>query len=471
MDLLGGCAYHPAMGAKILLIEDEAAYRNMLSEALAARGYETIETGTAEEGIHRARREHFDLILTDVKLPGMSGVDAIPAIKEAAPEADIIVMTAFSSRETAVKAVKRGAYDFFSKPFSLGELDIVIRRALERRTLQGEVKSLKQSLASGGPTTRIIGDSAPMRELKATLERIAPLATTVLVTGESGTGKELVSDTIRALSPRASAPFVKVNCAAIPENLFEAELFGHEKGAFTGASTARPGKFEQAHGGTIMLDEIGEMPLSVQPKLLRAVEQKQIERLGGSRPFDVDVRIIAATNRNLEQRVREKAFREDLFYRLNVASVEIPALRERKEDIPLLTEHFMHKIHDTLGVPAAKASPDALLLLAEHDWPGNVRQLANILERAAIQSTTESITSADLSKALGSNSPGITCALNTNGVIDLRKTLMEMERSLLINALEKTQGNQKQAAELLTLTPKNLWAKLKKHGIDPKSLA
>ena len=348
------------MKANILIIEDDASFRAMLEEALGARGYSVRTAAKAENGVDMARNHACDLILTDVKLPGMSGVEAIPRLREASPGADIIVMTAYSSKETAVEAVRRGAYDFFSKPFSLSELDVVIRRALDKRRLQNEVATLRETLRRDGPAMRIVGDSAAMAEVKAMVERVAPLDSTVLVTGESGTGKELVSETIRALSPRAGAPFIRVNCAAIPEHLVENELFGHEKGAFTGATGAQPGKFELAHTGTILLDEIGDMPLNVQPKLLRAVEQKQVERLGARKPLDVDVRIIAATNQPLAERVRHKAFREDLYYRLSVAVVEIPPLRRRKEDIPLLATHFLARIRATLGLDVREPSPAAL---------------------------------------------------------------------------------------------------------------
>ncbi|MBU1001121.1 MAG: sigma-54 dependent transcriptional regulator [Proteobacteria bacterium] len=457
------------MLANILLIEDDAAFRGMIVEALRARDYEVSPTGRAEDGIDIARSGSFDLILTDVKLPGMSGVEAIPKLKEAAPDADIIVMTAYSAKETAVEAVRLGAYDFFSKPFSLSELDVVIRRALEKRRLQREVLALRETLRSEGPTMRIIGNSRPMQEVKALVERIAPLDTTVLVTGESGTGKELIADTLRSLSRRSSGPFVKINCAAIPEHLFENELFGHEKGAFTGASTPQPGKFELAHRGTIMLDEIGDMPLLIQPKLLRVVEQKQVERLGARRPVDVDVRIIAATNQQLQQRVRDKAFREDLYYRLSVAVIELPPLRQRKGDIPMLAEHFIKRINATLGLPVKSIATDALAALEQHHWPGNVRQLANTLERAAIHAASDTLTAGDIATALGGPKPSLTGSESGAKAIDLRATLHEMERKLIVGALNRAAGRQTEAAVLLGLTPKNLWAKIRKHDIDPKT--
>ncbi|MDR3045079.1 MAG: sigma-54 dependent transcriptional regulator [Desulfovibrio sp.] len=515
------------MSGHILLIEDDTAFQSMLREALEERGHRVTTAGRAEDGIALLRGGGFDLVLSDVMLPGMSGVEAIPHLRSAAPGTDIIVMTAYSTRELALEAVKLGAYDVFSKPFSLKEMDIVIRRAMEKRGLQAEIAALRDSLRRDGPASRIIGESRAIMEVKALIEKVAPLDTTVLIMGESGTGKELASDTIRALSPRAAAPFVKVNCAAIPEHLFENELFGHEKGAFTGAATAQPGKFELAQGGTLMLDEIGDMPLAIQPKLLRVVEQKQVERLGGRRPVSLDVRLIAATNQNLVDRVREKAFREDLYYRLGVAVVHLPPLRSRKEDIPLLAQHVVRRLQGTLGLPVHGLTPAAVAALGSYDWPGNVRQLANVIERAAIAAEGP-IDAPDVDRALGrasGHASGHASAVSSSsghpfgpgnaagraaseeadatvqhapssaptagpppagasvdaspshafagaaltGPIDLRETIRMVERNLLLDALRRAEGRQTEAAVLLGLTAKNLWAKLQKHGIKPRN--
>jgi len=531
------------MSGHILLIEDDTAFQSMLREALEERGHRVTTAGRAEDGIALLRGGGFDLVLSDVMLPGMSGVEAIPHLRSAAPGTDIIVMTAYSTRELALEAVKLGAYDVFSKPFSLKEMDIVIRRAMEKRGLQAEIAALRDSLRRDGPASRIIGESRAIMEVKALIEKVAPLDTTVLIMGESGTGKELASDTIRALSPRAAAPFVKVNCAAIPEHLFENELFGHEKGAFTGAANAQPGKFELAQGGTLMLDEIGDMPLAIQPKLLRVVEQKQVERLGGRKPISLDVRLIAATNQNLADRVREKAFREDLYYRLGVAVVHLPPLRSRKEDIPLLAQHVVRRLQGTLGLPVHGLTPAGVAALCAYDWPGNVRQFANVIERAAIAADGP-IDAPDVDRALGrvpgaasegtasghgagyafspsaavapsgtdnaacgtapapggadnadgyhaadtpasgSMSPTSTPPASTSagaasshafaaaaltGPIDLRETMRMVERNLLLDALRRAEGRQTEAAVLLGLTAKNLWAKLQKHGIKPRN--
>lgn len=449
----------------ILLIEDDAAFRAMLAEALESRNYAVKAVSTAEDGIKSLEGSAFDLILTDVKLPGMSGVEALPRLIKAGQGADIIVMTAYSSREMALEAVRLGAYDFFSKPFSLKELEVVVRRAMEKRRLQHEVKSLRASLRREGPSTRLIGQSAAVNDVISMVERIAPLDTTVLITGESGTGKELVTDTLRALSPRASGPFIKVNCAAIPEHLFENELFGHERGAFTGASSSQPGKFELARGGTILLDEIGDMPLSIQPKLLRVVEQKQVERLGASRPISVDVRIIAATNQNLLERIGQKQFREDLYYRLNVATITLPPLRERTGDVPLLAEFFLRRIRASLGINIEGISAEAMQFMTEYQWPGNVRQLANVLEGAAIASESNTIELGDIRRIIGTGD-----TKDVSPHLTLKQAVTQFERSLIIKALRRCDGVQTEAAKSLGLTPKNLWAKIKKHDIDPKRL-
>jgi two-component system response regulator AtoC len=452
------------MHGRILLIEDDPAFRGMLSEALGARGFELVEAGSAEAGLEILGREVFDLILTDVRLPGISGVEAVPRLRELGRGADILVMTAFSERDTAVEAVRRGAYDFFAKPFSLGEMEVVLRRAMERRRLQEEVLSLKRSLDPEGPAARVIGQSVVMRSIVHLAGRIAGLDTTVLITGPSGTGKELMAQTLHSLSKRAAGPLVTINCAAIPENLLESELFGHEKGAFTGAQAARPGKFEQASGGTLFLDEIGDMPLSLQPKLLRAVEQKQVERLGGNQVREVDVRIVAATNQDLEGQVAEKKFREDLYYRLNVAAIHLPRLADRREDIPLLAAHFLQRVNARLGTQLSGFTPEAMQEMLAQDWPGNVRQLANVVERAAIVSEGVVVGAEAVQRALGRDLHLVPVQVEA-GRASLKDTLAQVERGLILDALKKAQGRQNEAARLLGLSPTNLWNKLKKHGI------
>jgi len=462
------------MSARILVIEDDAAFLAMLCEALVSRGYAPCGVGSAEEGLSRAKAESFDLVLTDVMLPGMDGLEGLSRLKEASPRADVIVMTGYATREKALEAIKLGAYDFFAKPFSLAEMEVVIRRALERRELKDELNRLKSALAAGNEPT-IVGQSPVMRAVVDMVRRVAPLDSTVLITGESGAGKEVVADAIHALSKRAGAPFIKVNCAAIPENLLESELFGHEKGAFTGAVALKKGKFELAQNGTIMLDEIGDMPLFLQPKLLRAVEQKQIERVGGTRPIDIDIRIVAATNQDLQTLVAEKKFRADLFYRLSVAAIPLPPLRDRKEDLPLLVGHFLERINPRVGVNLRGVSREGMQLLYDCDWPGNVRQLANVLERAAIVSSGDVLTAADIHRALDGSTRQVAVTDTADTVSDttgnLRDTLQDMERNMIVAALKKTGGVQKDAARLLGVSPKNLWNKIQKHGIGTADYA
>uniref|UniRef100_I2PZL4 Response regulator with CheY-like receiver, AAA-type ATPase, and DNA-binding domains n=1 Tax=Desulfovibrio sp. U5L TaxID=596152 RepID=I2PZL4_9BACT len=459
------------MPARILVIEDDAAFRAMLCEALASKGYEPLGLGSAEEGVARARAEAFDLVLTDVMLPGMDGIEGLSRLKEASPGCDVIVMTGYATKEKALDAVRLGAYDFFAKPFSLAEMEVVIRRALERRSLIEELARLKSALA-GGRGPNIVGQSPVMRAVVDMVRRVAPLDSTVLITGESGAGKEVVADAVQAMSKRADTPFIKVNCAAIPESLLESELFGHEKGAFTGAVALKKGKFELADHGTIMLDEIGDMPLFLQPKLLRAVEQKQIERVGGTRPIDIDIRIIAATNQDLQTLVAEKKFRADLYYRLSVAAIPLPPLRDRKEDLPLLVGHFLERINPRIGVNLRGVSREGMQLLYACDWPGNVRQLANALERAAIVSTGDVLTASDVARALDGPArlePAEAACVHEAG--NLRDTLQDMERNMIVSALKKAGGVQKDAARLLGVSPKNLWNKIQKHGIGAADYA
>ncbi|MDK2955768.1 MAG: two-component system, NtrC family, response regulator AtoC [Desulfovibrionales bacterium] len=458
------------MPKRILVVDDETAFRTMLAEALAEKGYKVDEAATAEEGVEMIRPGRYDLVLHDMQLPGMSGIEAIPLLRERDPLVDVIVMTGHSTRDSALKAMQQGAYDYFTKPFSLKEMEIVIRRVMEKRRLQLEVDNLKQAIQGQGLGRRIIGDSEAMRQVKRMVQRVATLETGVLITGETGTGKELIADTIHALSRRAEKPFIKLNCAAIPESLLESELFGHEKGAFTGASSVKRGKFELAEGGSILLDEIGDMPLHLQPKLLRAVEQKQVERVGGAKPVSFDVRIIAATNQDLHQRVADGEFRSDLYYRLNVASIELPPLRERKDDIPLLAGLFLRQINLRLGTDLASVSSQAMDLLFNYDWPGNVRQFANALERAAIFCEGPSVAFADIERAFRkgppSSAPVVPAAPQDLPNVPLKQAVNDYEKALIRSALERTAGVQTEAAALLGISPKNLWNKLKKHGLD-----
>jgi len=457
------------MAEKILVVDDDRAFQGMLVEALTEKGYAVDTAPTAEDGIQKAGAGNFDLILHDIKLPGMSGLEALPHLADAAPGVDVIVMTGYASKDSGVRAMQHGAYDYFTKPFSLVEMEVVVRRALEKRRLQVELSELKKR-GTSSPLNTIIGQSVPMAAVKSRIARVAELNADVLIMGETGTGKELVSDTIHALSARSKGPFIKLNCAAIPENLIESELFGHEKGAFTGATSAKQGKFELAKGGSILLDEIGDMPIHLQPKLLRAVEQKQAERLGGSKPVKYDVRIIAATNQELEQQVEEGKFRSDLYYRLNVATLILPPLRDRKSDLPQLAEFFLDRANRRLGTDISSISAEAMEIFFNYDWPGNVRQFANAVERAAIFCTSVMITPAEVDQAFSNKQPEAeTSPALPESDLPLKQALIQYESYLIENALRRTGGTQTDAADNLGISAKNLWNKLKKHGIDPTS--
>lgn len=454
------------MPERILVVDDDAGMQAALQEVLAKRGYEGDSAFSAEEALEKTAVNSYDLILLDVRLPGISGLEAIPRIMSQGDQGDIIMMTAHGSREMALEAIGKGAYDFFTKPFNLQEMDVVIKRAIEKRRLKGEVERLKSRLRKeDGLIDRIVGASRCMKQLKGMIQRIAPLETTVLITGESGTGKELVADLIHSLSPRVSGPFIKINCASIPENLLESELCGHERGAFTGAVSMKEGKFELAHKGTILMDEIGEMPYTLQAKLLRLVEQKQFERLGGRKAISVDVRIIAATNQDVTSLIKEKRFREDLYYRLNVGAIHVPPLRERKDDLPLLIDHFLREINVKLGTNVTAVSREGMELLLNHDWPGNVREFANLLERAVIHCFGRTLSREEVNMAF-QRVPRIVESSEREVAISLGETLEEIEKTLIITALRKNKGKQCDAARSLGINPKNLWKKIRKHQIE-----
>ena len=455
------------MPDKLLIVDDDPAIQMTLGESLKKRGYDIEIVSSAEAALDKVRVHPYDLILLDVKLGGISGIEAIPEIQKIKPDAQIIVITAYGSREVGRQAIQQGAYDYFTKPFSLQEMDTVVKRALEKKHLQDEINELRKAVNRGYDRRRIVGESDAVKEVMRLVERIAPLEVTVLITGESGTGKELIADAIHNQSKRAKGPFIKLNCAAIPENLLESELFGYEKGAFTGASTAKPGRFELAREGTIFLDEIGEMPLAMQAKLLRVVEEKQLQRLGGVKTIPLDTRIIAATNRDILARIGEHGFRQDLYYRLNVATIHLPPLRERKEDIPLLAEHFIREINIRLGSDLTGLAKGAMELLLAYDWPGNIRELANVMEKAAIQNRGNIITPDAIQLASAAQKKPF-LNVEPKKYISLHETTKEVEKTLILDALRNSAGVQSHAAQILGLSPKNLWKKMKKHAIEPK---
>jgi len=452
----------------ILLVEDEESVRFALEEALTRQGYGVQACPNAEEALERLHAESFDIAITDVKLPGISGLEFVSRARALSPEIIVIAMSGVATKNQAMEALARGAYDFFPKPFRVDELNVVIGRALERRQLQREVQRLRETLQRKYDFPTLVGQSGRMQEVFAALAKVLPSHITVMIQGESGTGKELVAEVIHQNGPRKGEPFIKVNCAAIPEGLLESELFGHERGSFTGATTQKPGKFELAHGGTLFLDEVGDMALATQAKILRALEDREIYRVGGTKPVKVDVRIIAATNKPLAEAVRSREFREDLYYRLNVFTILLPPLRERPGDIPLLSEAFLREISETAGKTVKGLSPAALERLMGYSWPGNVRELKNALERATLVADGELIQVEDLAihlQAAAESQPEA-----QGGAKGLDERLADMERALILEALRETRGVQAQAAKKLGINERSLWYRIKKFGIDPDSV-
>jgi DNA-binding NtrC family response regulator len=441
--------------ATILVIEDEEKQRRVVGLHLAAANYEVKGAGTAEEGWKLAG--DVDLILTDLKLPGMDGLELLEKLKQQNSHTPVVVMSAFSTVENAVEAMKRGAVDFLPKPFSLDHLSVVVEKALEVSKLRDENRELREALGQRYQFENIIGSSPAMQDIFATIMRVAPTRATVLLAGESGVGKDMIARAIHQHSPRKDRPFVKINCTAIPENLMESELFGYEKGAFTGADISKPGKFEQANTGTVMLDEIGDVPASVQVKLLRILQEREFERLGSNRTQQTDVRVIAATNVDLRAALEQGTFREDLYYRLNVVPMNIPPLRERKDDIPYLVEHFAKKFNGEI-------SEGALERLMSYHWPGNVRELENVIERSILLAKGPMVEADDvkIESGIGRARP----AFSADAFLPEGMTLDQYEQSIIREALKRANGNKSQAARLLGLTRNALRYRLTQMGIE-----
>jgi DNA-binding NtrC family response regulator len=439
----------------ILVIEDEEKQRRVVGLHLAAADYEVKGAGTAEEGWKLAG--DVDLILTDLKLPGMDGLELLEKLKAQNSHTPVVVMSAFSTVENAVEAMKRGAVDFLPKPFSLDHLSVVVEKALEVSNLRNENRELREALGQRYQFENIIGSSPAMQDIFATIMRVAPTRATVLLAGESGVGKDMIARAIHQHSPRKDRPFVKINCTAIPENLMESELFGYEKGAFTGANISKPGKFEQANTGTVMLDEIGDVPASVQVKLLRILQEREFERLGSNKTQQTDVRVIAATNVDLRAALEQGTFREDLYYRLNVVPMNIPPLRERKDDIPYLVEHFAKKFNGEI-------SEGAMERLVSYHWPGNVRELENVIERSILLAKGPLVEADDIKieSGIGRAKP----AFSTDAFLPEGMTLDQYEQSIIREALKRANGNKSQAARLLGLTRNALRYRLTQMGIE-----
>ncbi len=452
----------------ILIVDDEKNYPMIISELLQEEGYSSLTASSGMEALDILNNEIIDLVLTDVKMPGISGLQLLEKIKEINPDLPVIIMTAYGSVEKAVEAMHKGAYTFILKPFENQALIAHIAKAISVYRIVQENNMLRQAVISRFSFDNIIGKSKPMQEIYETIKKVAPSNANVLIEGESGTGKELVAKSIHYNSLRKSNPMVVVNCAAFAESLLENELFGHEKGAFTGANTMKKGRFEISDKGTLFLDEIGELPIALQVKLLRVLQEKTIERVGGTDSISVDFRLIAATNRNLEEEVKNGNFREDLFYRINVVKVKLPPLKERSDDIPLLIRHFIDKY--TLGPQSvgkvSGISPEAVRILCDYRWKGNVRELENVIERSVIFCNGETITVADLPAQLRHNPPTI---LDLDGIpegVGLAETMAAVEKRMIQKAMKLSGNIQTKAADLLGIGKSGLNQKLKKFNLD-----
>jgi two-component system response regulator AtoC len=457
------------MTKRILIADDEPSIRKVLAAHLRRFGYEVENAADGDQAVARIQEEPFHLVVTDLRMPGRDGMGVLSWIVQNQPGLPVILMTAHGTVDTAVEALKRGAFDYVTKPFDKDELHQVIQKAL--LTEEKNARQFRPDPADAGPITgkfELVGVTPTMRDLFALVEKVAPAPTTVLISGESGTGKELVARALHRNSERREGPFIQINCGAIPESLFEAELFGYERGAFTGAVTSKPGRFELANGGTLFLDEVGELPRDMQVKILRALQERRIDRVGGLRSIPIDVRLIAATNLDLKKAVQEGAFREDLYFRLNVIPIQLPPLRERVDDIPLLVEHFLKKFNMRLQKSVQRVSPEALATLLTYGWPGNIRELENLMERAVLLCETDTIEAADL-PGLGPSAPS---AIPGDDELDdlglkeyVRVHTAKLERMRIQRVLDAEDGNVTRAARRLGISRKSLQTKMKEYGL------
>jgi DNA-binding NtrC family response regulator len=449
----------------ILLVDDEKSVRSTLTLFLQKEGYTVHEAVNGAEGIEKAKAHFYDLVITDLKMKPLNGIEVLREVKTINPLTEVVVMTAFGTVESGVEAMRLGAYDYIQKPFDREEFLIIAAKALERKQLVKEVEQLQSELKEKYKFENIIGNSNEMMQVLSMVSKVAPTDSTVLISGESGTGKELIARAIHLNSKRKNMAFVTINCGALPENLQESELFGHVRGAFTGAIRDKRGLFQDASGGTLFLDEVGETTLAAQVKILRFLQNGEIRRVGDNEPLFVDVRLLAATNKNLEKAIVDQIFREDLYYRLNVIPIQLPPLRQRRDDVPLLVNHFLERFVTRTKKKITSVSPEAMKLLVGYHWPGNVRELENVIERAVILTGKNVIIPKDLP-------PGVVNQQKTAEVVDdgNEPTLETLEKNYILKILDKYTWNQKKASEVLGISTTTLWRKLKSYGIEPKKM-
>jgi DNA-binding NtrC family response regulator len=448
------------MENRILVVDDDPLLRDFLAETLNRTGYSVSLASTGEEALEKIRKEDCDIILSDVRMPNMDGMELLKTAKTSLPDAKVVMMTAYGTVQNAVEAMKLGAFDYVMKPFSIDEIELVLKRAIEHRQLLLENRLLRSEVICKYRFDNIVGKSPQMQKIFELVETVAARKATVLITGESGTGKELIAKAIHYNSPRRDGPFIRINCAALPEGLVESELFGHEKGSFTGAIRQSRGRFELADGGTLLLDEISEISLHLQGKMLRVLQEREFERVGSGIPIQVDVRIIATSNRDLKKRINDGEFREDLFFRLNVVPIHIAPLRERKEDIPSLAEHFLKKYNEENNCNIQGISPKAYQMFMEYSWPGNVRELENYIERAVVTAKGKTLTPRDFPKELTFGRVEM-----PTGEIEVGSTVYDAERKLILKTLKAQDGNRTKTAEILGISTRTLRNKLHEYGV------